>query len=139
MRTEEMARDYLTRAAMTLEEARTAAANGIHSLAVRRAQETVELSLKAALRFLAIEYPREDDVSEVLLKVKGTRTLPEWFNDRLEFLMHVSSDLARKRGPAFYGDKITATPASHLFTAEEGVRAIKEAEEVFTLCKRLVR
>jgi HEPN domain-containing protein len=62
MRTEEMARDYLTRAAMTLEEARTAAAKGIYSLAVRRAQKTVELSLKAALRFLAIEYPREHDV-----------------------------------------------------------------------------
>jgi HEPN domain-containing protein len=111
MRTEEMAWDYLTRAAMTLEDARTAAANGIYSLAVRRAQETVELFLKATLRFLAIEYPKEHDVSKVLLSVKELRPLPPWLAANLELMARVSRELSWKRGAAFYGDEKSATPA----------------------------
>lgn len=86
---------------MTLDEARNAVENEVYSLAVRRSQETVELSLKVALRYLAIEYPRDRDVSDVLLAVKETRPLPNWFEERIEFMVSVSSDLARKRGPAF--------------------------------------
>jgi len=138
MRTDEMALDYLGRAEMTLEEARTAVENEIYSLAIRRAQETAELSLKAALRYLAIEYPGEHDISDVLFRVKETRPLPNWFKERIEFMASVSSDLARKRGPAFYGDERTLTPASQLFTKEEGLIALRDAEEVFKLCKRLI-
>jgi len=139
MRTEEMARDYLTRAAMTLEEARTAVAKGIYSLAVRRAQETVELSLKAALRFLAIEYPKEHDVSTALRSVRELRPLPPWFAENLELMARVSSELSWKRGAAFYGDEKSATPASQLFTKEDGTQALRDAEEVFTLCTKLIR
>jgi HEPN domain-containing protein len=42
----------------------------VYSLAIRRAQETCELSLKGALRYLAIEYPRDHDVSDVLSRGK---------------------------------------------------------------------
>ena len=137
MRTYEMALDYLNRAEKVLEEARKAAKGGVYSLAIRRAQESVELSLKAILRYLAIEYPREHDISDVLLRVKETRPLPDWFKERIGFMASVSSDLARKRGPAFYGEEVTLTPASKLFTREEGLRAVGDAEEVFKLCKRL--
>ena len=139
MRTDELALDYLGRAEMTLEEARKAIDNEVYSLAIRRSQETVELSLKAALRYLAIEYPRDHDVSEVLLRVKETRPLPNWFDEKIEFMASVSSDLARKRGPAFYGDERTATPASQLFTKEGGLRALRDAEEAFEICMRLVK
>lgn len=139
MRTDELAIDYLGRAEMTFGEAKSAAENEIYPLAIRRSQETVELSLKAALRFLAIEYPREHDVSDILLGIKETRPLPDWFKDRIEFMASVSSDLARKRGPAFYGDESTFTPASKLFTREEGLRALRDAEEIFKLCKRLIK
>ncbi len=133
-----MARDYLTRAAMTLEEARAAASKGYYSLAVRRAQETVELSLKAALRFLAIEYPKEHDVSTVLRSVKELRPLPPWFAENLELMARVSRELSWKRGAAFYGDEKSATPASQLFTKEDGTQALRDAEEVFQLCTRLI-
>lgn len=64
MRTDELALDYLGRAEMTLEEARNAVKNEVYSLAIRRSQETVDLSLKAALRYLAIEYflPKKKDL-----------------------------------------------------------------------------
>ena len=54
-----MAREYVRRAEATLEEARRTFEKGDNPLTVRRSQEAVELSLKAALRFLGIEYPRE--------------------------------------------------------------------------------
>lgn len=139
MRTDELALDYIGRAEMTLEEARKAIGGEGHSLAIRRSQETVELSLKAALRYLAIEYPRDHDVSDVLLMVKRIRSLPNWFEERIEFMANVSRDLARKRGPAFYGDERTFTPASQLFTKEDGLRALRDAEEVFEVCKRLIK
>lgn len=139
MRTDELALDYIGRAEITLEEARKAMGGEGHSLAIRRSQETVELSLKAALRYLAIEYPREHDVSDVLLAVKRTRSLPKWFEEKIESMTEVSRDLARKRGPAFYGDERTFTPASQLFTKEEGLRALRDAEEVFEICKKLIK
>ncbi|RZN35155.1 MAG: HEPN domain-containing protein [Methanophagales archaeon ANME-1-THS] len=138
MRTDELARDYLARAELILGEARNAASNEVYSLAIRRAQETVELSLKAALRFLAIEYPRDHDIGDVLLRVKETRPIPNWFRDKIDLMARVSSDLARKRGPAFYGDECAGMPASQLFTREESLRALNDAEEIFKLCKRLI-
>jgi len=139
MRTDELAFDYIERAEITFEEARNAAQNEVYSLAIRRSQETVELSLKAALRYLAIEYPREHDVSNVLLQLKETRQLPNWFEERIDFMANASSNLARKRGPAFYGEERTFTPASQIFTEEESLRALRDAEEVLEICKRLIK
>jgi HEPN domain-containing protein len=138
MRTDELALDYLARAEMILGEAKNAASKNVYSLAIRRAQETVEFSLKAALRFLAIEYPKDHDVGDVLQSVKETRPIPTWFSDKIEFMARVSSDLVRKRGPAFYGDERAFISASQLFTKDESLRALSDAEEIFKLCKRLI-
>jgi len=40
---------------------------------------------------------------------------------------------------AVYGDERAFTPASQLFTKEEGFRALRDAEEVFEICKRLIK
>jgi len=45
MRTDELAMDYIERAELTLEDARNAFEKEVYSLAIRRAQETCELSL----------------------------------------------------------------------------------------------
>jgi len=139
MRTDELALDYIDRAELTLEEARSAFEKEVYSLAIRRAQETCELSLKGALRYLAIEYPRDHDVSDVLIRVKEIRQIPEWFYEKIEFMAGVSSDLARKRGPAFYGIERSVTPASKLFGRDEGLRAFKGAEEILKLCRKLIK
>jgi HEPN domain-containing protein len=91
------------------------------------------------LRFLAIEYPRDHDVSDVLLRIRETRPLPDWFEERIDFMVSVSSDLARKRGPAFYGIERSVMPASKLFDRDEGEKALRDAEEVFKLCVKLIK
>ncbi len=121
MRTDELAHDYIDRAELTLEEARSA------------------FEKEVSLRYLAIEYPRDHDVSDVLIRVKEIRQIPEWFYEKIEFMAGVSSDLARKRGPAFYGIERSVTPASKIFGRDEGLRALKGAEEILKLCRRLVK
>lgn len=138
MRSIDMALDYLNRAQRTLGEARAAFRAGDYPLTIRRAQEAVELSLKAALRFLAVEYPREHDVRDVLLELANLRELPEWFASEVEFMATVSSALARMRGPAFYGDEQTLKPSSSLFTRTDATEALKGAERVHRNCRRLI-
>jgi HEPN domain-containing protein len=138
LRSIDMALDYMKRASRTLGEARDAFNAEDYPLTVRRAQEAVEMSLKAALRFLAVEYPREHDVRDVLLEVAKSRELPEWFMTEVEFMAAVSSDLARKRGPAFYGDEQALRSPSSLFTQTDASNALKDAERIYENCRRLI-
>ncbi|MEM3692615.1 MAG: HEPN domain-containing protein [Candidatus Bathyarchaeia archaeon] len=133
-----MAREYIDRASRTLSEAKEALKAGDNALAIRRAQETVELSLKAALRFMAIEYPREHDLAGILQEVANLRRLPSWFEAEIPFMASVSRDLARKRGLAFYGDEAALRPPSSIFTEEDANRALRDAERVRENCRRLL-
>jgi HEPN domain-containing protein len=69
---------------------------------VRRAQECIELSIKAVLRILAIEFPKEHDVSDILQDLNGLK-LPSWFADELPGLASIMRKITPKRGPALYG------------------------------------
>jgi len=133
-----MAREYITRARRTLEEAKSAFGDEDSPLTIRRAQEAAELSLKAALRFLAVEYPREHDMRDVLLAVVASRSLPEWFRSEVEFMADASSDLARKRGPAFYGDEQALKPPSQLFTRSDAAKALEDSEHIYRICMKLI-
>jgi len=133
-----MALDNIKRATRTLDEARAAFNAADYPLTIRRAQEAVELSLKATLRYLAVEYPREHDVKDVLLEVAESRELPEWFMKEIELMAAISSDLAKKRGPAFYGDEQALKPPSSLFNKTDASNALKDAERVYENCKRLI-
>jgi len=71
------------------------------NLAVRRAQEVVELVTKSLLNEMGVEYPREHDAAPVLteaLRVRRLETDPPF----LEWLRSLSRRLARLRGPVFY-------------------------------------
>ena len=54
------------RAELILAEARVYREKGAWNLVVRRAQEAVELALKAALRFIGVDPPRVHDVGPSL-------------------------------------------------------------------------
>ncbi len=58
MNTEAMAKAFLDDAIYSLKETKEALNEGIYHRAIRRAQEGVELALKAILRLLGIEYPK---------------------------------------------------------------------------------
>jgi len=103
-------------------------------MAIRRAQECVELSLKAALRAISLEYPREHDVGKALELVKGK--FPDWFSLQTSEFMKISRDLAKKRGPAFYGFETEIKPASDIFTRGDAEEALVSAEEVFQNCQK---
>ena len=67
MKLVEMAEAYLRQASFRLRYAGDALRAGNHPYALRLSQECVELSLKAALRLVGIEYPKVHDVSGLSL------------------------------------------------------------------------
>lgn len=103
---------------------------------VRYSQECVELSLKASLRFIRIEYPREHDVSDVLIEVADN--FPKWFRDRVEGMAEISRNLAVLRGPSTYGEEERGVPPSKLFGVREASAALTDAKQVFDLCSKLL-
>lgn len=125
----------LEQAALRLVTIKTSIEMGGYAYAVRSAQECVEMSLKAALRTVGIEYPKKHDVSAVLPQVR-TR-FPDWF--ATEEFAEVSRELAEKRAPSMYGDDLKMLPASQLFTREDAQKAAGQAQRIYDGCTRLLR
>ncbi|RLF16768.1 MAG: DNA-binding protein [Thermoprotei archaeon] len=126
---------YLEDAEYSLEECKRALERGYYHRAVRRAQECVELCLKAILRLFGVEYPRSHDVSSSLLRIRNR--LPEWFKRELDFIVEVSTSLALQRAPSFYGDEYRRIPARRLFKKEDAERALSMATRVLELARKL--
>ena len=132
-----LAEAYLRQAAPRLRDAQRAFHERNYPYAVRLSQECVELCLKAALRIVAIDYPKVHDVSTVLLAAKSR--FPPWFQAEIEFLADSSALLAKKRELCFYGveeELLTPEEAIDKVDAED---AISRASRVFELCQRLLR
>lgn len=127
-----MAKDYAGRAIWHLKEAENAFEGRNYAVCVRRCQEALELSAKATLRRLAIEYPREHDVSEALQA--SADLLPGHMRKILGEIEAIMIELARVRGPAFYGYEAEGIPASEAFTqqyAEETLKKVKPLVDIF--------
>jgi HEPN domain-containing protein len=129
-----MARDYAERAQWSLKEADDALKNGKSAICVRRSQEALELAAKAVLRRLAIEYPHEHDVSDAL--DAAAERLPPYITGRLEELKAMLIELARVRGPAFYGYEVEEIPASEAFTFEYASGTLEKTRRLVQLCTR---
>lgn len=136
MNTKLMTFDYIRRAKSCFRESKAAFDEEDYPMTVRRSQECVELSLKAVLRGIAIEYPREHDVSKALEMVKGK--VPDWFSSKIPEFMEISKDLSKKRGPALYGYESELKPASDIFNIKDAKEALASAEEVFNACNKLI-
>ncbi len=104
--------------------------------AVRQAQESVELALKAALNWVHIEHPRFHDVSPILKEKKDA--FPSWFRQKIEQFANTSRELARKREPAMYGVETRGLAADKLFTKEETREILQTATQVVRNVKKLV-
>ena len=136
MNTKLMTFDYIRRAKSCFRESKAAFDEEDYPMTVRRSQECVELSLKAVLRGIAIEYPREHDVSKALEMVKGK--VPNWFSSKIPEFIEISKDLSKKRGPALYGYESELKPASDIFNIKDAKEALASAEEVFNACNKLI-
>jgi HEPN domain-containing protein len=115
-----VARAYLRQAEARLKDAREALQEGNYPYAIRLSQECVEMSLKAVLKAVGIEYPKIHDVSEILVDVRDR--FPEWFKAELEFLRESSKTLAKKREISLYGGE-------EAFLSPEEVISRRDAED----------
>ena len=136
MKADELSRDYLARAKSRLASALGAMERKEYPDVVRYSQECVELSLKASLRFVGIEYPREHDVSDVLIEVAGR--YPKWIQGHIEDLARISRNLALLRGHSTYGEENRGVPPSKLFGTKEATAALTDAKSVFRTCSKLL-
>ncbi|MEM2584988.1 MAG: HEPN domain-containing protein, partial [Thermoproteota archaeon] len=84
MKLAKLAEDYFKRARIRIKSAELAYSEESYPDVVRYSQECVELSLKAALRAVAVEYPKEHDMSRILRAVR--ERFPEWFEREIEKL-----------------------------------------------------
>ncbi len=132
----ELAKDYLRRAEIRIKSAELAYSEGYFPDVVRFSQEAVELSLKAALRSVGIEYPKVHDVGRVL-RVARNR-FPTWFREEIDRLSEISFILASKRAPSMYGVEVSGKPPSGLFDRDDAEEALSSARYVFNVTRRLL-
>ena len=130
-----MAEDYLTDSASILSEAKAAKEMGRHHRAIRLSQESLELTLKAILRSVGVEYPKEHDVSDAI--EENLEKFPEWIRSVTSKLEEGSTWLSERRGTSMYGDEIAGKPASQLFTSEDSAKAVEYASHAVEVARRL--
>lgn len=105
-----------------------------YSDVVREAQEIVELSLKAMLRFVGIEPPKIPDVGGLLLEHRGK--FSETQSGNIARLAAISKRLRKDRELAFYGD-IDFIPTEE-YTIEDAKEAIEDATFTVNTAKSLI-
>lgn len=131
-----MAENFLKGGQTILQEAEAAFEAERHHRSVRLSQESFELSMKACLRAVGIEYPKEHEVSDIM--AEHGDMFPDWFRSELPKMKVASVWLAEKRGIAMYGDEIRGLGPSELFTRADAEAALKYARVAATLAKRLL-
>jgi len=129
-----MAEDFLQRAKARLTDARAALKRGDYPDVVRYSQECVELSIKACLRIIGIDYPKVHDVGDILEYYRNS--FPEWFRKEIPQMRQISRDLYQKRGPSVYGIEREGKTASELFTKTDAEEALQNAEKAYSTSQR---
>ena len=136
MRSLKVARSYLRQAKARLDDAKDALKGGNHPYAVRLSQECVELSMKAVLKAVGIEYPKVHEVSYVFQEIRDR--FPDWFRAEVEYLTESSKLLFKKREPSLYGDEEALIPPNGVMSEEDARDATERAERTYSLCERLI-
>jgi HEPN domain-containing protein len=123
--------ERLIRAARAIFQRDLAAARaaGDHNLAVRRAQEVVELALKGGLAILGVECPKAHHVGDLFAE-QARQKLRAVSSERLERLEEASLWLSEARAPSFYLDRD--------FTPQDAERAYGDATFVLETVEELM-
>ncbi|MEK7474820.1 MAG: HEPN domain-containing protein [Candidatus Coatesbacteria bacterium] len=130
-----MARSYCHQAEQSVDQAVAALEKGATGLTVRRAQEAVELALKAALRSIGVEPPKWHDVGEILREHRGKFAAP--FAARIDEFAEHSSVLRERRELSLYGNESTGQNADDLFGKPEAEEALGWAREIVAAVKAI--
>jgi HEPN domain-containing protein len=124
----DMARAYLVQAGEILREAKGLKGRGARNLVVRRSQEVVEPSLKAALRGVGVETLKMPDVGSLLRTHR--RKFPDRFRRQIGKLAAISRRLRLERELSFYGEEETQTAPQDLYSRDDAVSYLNEAAYV---------
>jgi HEPN domain-containing protein len=130
-----MGRLYIEEAAGRMGLVRAALKQGLWAAAVRASQECVELFLKGVLRLVAVEPSRTHDVAAVLRR--ESHRFPSWFQEKVEELADISTEMAGDRGIALYGDERQELGPQELFDEKDARRALANLEYVAGPATRL--
>lgn len=131
MHNEDLAADYVRRAAVRLRAVEVLFEAASWADVVRESQEIVELALKGLLRSCGVDPPRVHDVSDVLRA--ESKRLPAAVGDEIETLTTISRTLRRDRELAFYGAE-DLTP-SGFYSRQDAERARDGAARVVEIVK----
>ncbi|MGH7277913.1 MAG: HEPN domain-containing protein, partial [Candidatus Rokuibacteriota bacterium] len=93
------------------EEMRAALHHRRWNLATRRAQEVIELVVKALLNEMSVEYPRTHDPLPLLVDAVRVRKV-DIDLDFIAWLAPISANLAEIRAPAFYQEIVLTEDAA---------------------------
>lgn len=99
------------------------------NLAVRRAQEVVEMAMKAVLGYLCVDYPKVHDTADVFIAALARRRMALTTAETAD-VRTVSSRLAEKRAPALYFEYDEEAGAARA--------AATDARRIYELCARLI-
>jgi HEPN domain-containing protein len=135
LRFKELSRSYSKQARARYRTAKLAYDQRNYPYCIRQAQESVELTLKGALKLVGVQYPKFLDVSEALLS--NVHLFPEWFRKRVDEMAKVSKELARKRAAAMYGEEAKGLPPETVFDRRDANKAVNDAKRVLDACKKL--
>jgi HEPN domain-containing protein len=134
---EDMAIAYLDHATWYLEKAQEACSRRKYSIAIRHAQESLELATKGILRLFTIEYPRSPDISDAIDIILDKLT-PE-YADILKTAKPLIKELVDKRGPAFYGNEREGVPPHKLFNSTYADTTVKRVQVIVSACEEILR
>jgi HEPN domain-containing protein len=130
-----LAEDYIRRAESRMKDAPAAFARGDFPEVVRYSQEVVELSLKACLRMVGVEYPKVHDVGKVLQAER--RRFPASFARHVDGMAAISAELAEKRAASMYGIEAQGKGPGELFDEESARGSLEEAKDVLEKARAL--
>jgi HEPN domain-containing protein len=104
------------------------------NLATRRAQEVLELAIKALLNEMSVDYPKTHDPAPVFAYAIRTRGV-DLEAGVLDSLTALSQELAKIRSPAFYQETLV-TEAQARDWVQRVERALHFGEELLTRLRR---
>ena len=130
-------KDYINQSKLRIETAETALEKNAYAYCIRQCQEAVELSLKATLRMIGIDYPKWHDVGVILKKEKNR--FPAWFQKEIAKLAAISKFLAAQREAAMYGEEMSKKSPSSLFSKGNAEESLKNANFCFDNAEKLLK
>lgn len=129
-----LAKSYLQKAEVRLKVLELLVEEEAFSDVVREAQEAVELALKAILRHVGVEPPKQHDVGPLVVDYKDL--LPEAVQGEVEDLARISKWLRKEREFSFYGD-VDFIPTLE-YSRADADKAINDARKTVAVAKIVI-